>query len=286
MAIAKWSALLSVPLLTACGDATAPVRRPSPRLERFAPPPVYDLWWSMARDCSGRNGSLHGVAWYVVPGTRSIVVNGKSYKGYWYALGNRIVLAEAAVLDGSLVRHEMLHALTSRGPHGRSDFLERCGGVVSCEGECLDDAGPLPPPDPGIVRVKSQGLDIDVVLNPQTPSRSLFDGHFTMTVTARNPYGHAILVELPPAGDAGPSVTFEYRVEFSGGYAQSNGRSWDDGVTRFAVAETKQYVFDFRIIDAPGTASDGGLGPGTYTFRGAYGGGWAPVSPTVKLSPP
>lgn len=287
MSFAKWSALLSVPLLAACDAATAPVRRPGgqPPMQRFAPPAVYDLWWSMARECSGRRGSLAGVGWYVVPGTRSIAVNGKSYKGYWYASGNRVVLAEAAVLDGPLVRHEMLHALTGRGGHERGDFLERCGGVVSCEGECLEEAGTLPPPDLGLTRVGPQALEIDVVLSPQTPSRVLFSGHFTMTVTARNPFGHPVLVGLPPPGDAGPSVTFEYRVEYQGGYTQNNERLWDNGVTRFAAGETKQRIFDFRMIDAPGIAGNGGLGPGSYTFRGAYGDHWAPP-PTITLSPP
>jgi hypothetical protein len=53
-------------------------------------------------------------------------------------------------------------------------------------------------------------------------------------------------------------------------------------VTRFAAFETKRFIFDFHI----------GAGdfrydqrPGTFQFKGAYGGVWAVNSPTVTVSP-
>ena len=59
-------------------------------------------------------------------------MSGREVGGYWTPGSNSIVLAGNGVLEGSFVRHEMLHALT-RAPkgHKREDFLDKCGGVVS-----------------------------------------------------------------------------------------------------------------------------------------------------------
>ena len=108
--------------------------------ERFDAPPEYRLWWSMVESCSGLTGSLANVEWLVVPGSTSIGVGNGDYSGYWFEQGNRIVLAANAQTEGTLVRHEMLHALT-RGGHTRNEFLERCGGIVNCETSCIRRSG-------------------------------------------------------------------------------------------------------------------------------------------------
>ena len=279
----RWSTLAFVPLLAACDRPVAPLLADGAK--RFQPPPVYQLWWEMTVQCSGRRAPLAAVRWYFVPGARTVEVNGDRHAGYWSSAGNSIVLAEEAMLYGPLVRHEMLHSLTEIGGHPREEFLSRCGGIVDCDDRCINDAGPLQPAGPAVARVGPDALEIDVVLNPQAPSRAQYRGYFTMTVTARNPRGDPVVVTLPPSTDAGPAVTFEYRAEYQGGYAESNVRASDDGVTRFAPGETKRHVFDFHMVGADESTLDGGLRPGTYDLRGAFGRQWVPAT-TITLSPP
>ena len=35
---------------------------------QFTPPPVFNVWWSMASECSSRTGELSDVEWFIVPG--------------------------------------------------------------------------------------------------------------------------------------------------------------------------------------------------------------------------
>jgi hypothetical protein len=277
----RWSKLPLLLLIAACERPSAPVLTDG--AQRFEPPPAYRLWWDMTVQCSGRRAPLSAVRWYFVPGAQTVQVNGQTYAGYWSSEGNNIVLAEAAMLDGSLVRHEMLHSLIARGGHPRDDFLGRCGGVVMCDQRCIADAEPLTPLSPAIPRVGPDALEIDVTVTPQAPSPTQYGGYFTMTVTARNPRTSPIAVTLPASPDTRPPVTFEYRIDSPGGYIESSERAWDDGVTRFASGETKRYVFDFHAVGPQQATLDGGLRPGTYDLRGAYGGRWVPAT-TITLS--
>jgi hypothetical protein len=279
----RWSRLLILLLSAACERPVAPVLVDGAR--RFEPPAVYQLWWETTLECSGRRAPLSAVRWYFVPGAQTVEVNGERYAGYWSSAGNSIVLAEDAMLDGSLVRHEMLHSLIDVGTHPRGEFLARCAGVVECSDRCIADAGPLPPVGPTVAHVAPDALEIGVVVNPAAPSGGQHGGYFTMTVTARNSRNQAVVVTLPPPGDAGPPVSFEYRIEYPGGYVQSNERARDDGATRFAPGETKRQVFDFRKVGAEESTLDGGLRAGTYDLRGAFGGQWAPAT-TITLSAP
>ncbi len=283
MRFGRWSALLVAPLLFGCETPAAPVLIVG--AERFLPPAAYQLWWEITVQCSGRRAPLSRVRWYVVPGARTVAFDGEQYAGYWSSAGNSIVLAEAAMFDGPLVRHEMLHSLIQAGTHHREEFLERCGGVVLCDERCIADAEPLLPADPAVARVGPDALEVDVAVSPQAPSRLQHGGYFTMTVMARNPNDHPVVVTLPPSGDAEPPVTFEYQAEHPGGLTGLGDRALDEGVTRFAPGETKRRVFDFHIVGADESTLGGGLRPGTYDLRGAYGKRWAPAT-TITLSSP
>ena len=285
MRLVHWPALfaaaLVAPLLAACEVMTAP---PLPDgAARFDPPPAYQLWWAMTQQCSARPGALASINWYVVPGAHSLEVEGKRVDGYWTSAGNTIVLAEDAMMDPSLVRHEMLHALARVTAHPRDYFLGRCGGVVVCISSCLADAGPPPPANPAALRVSPSELEIGVTLTSANPSPALYGGYFAITVTVRNPRNQPVIVTLPPSSDAGPPVSFEYRVEFDGGVTMYNDRAWDEGVLRFGPGETKRHTFDFHARGVSGITGRGGLGPGTYRFRTAFGGVWAPTVPTITL---
>ena len=269
MRFAKWPALmLSVVGVLGCDRPVAPLLVDG--AVRFEPPPAYQLWWQMAQECSGRRGVLSHVDWYYVPGARTLVVEGQRVEGYWTSAGNTIVVAEASMFSGPLVRHEMLHSLVRGDGHPRDFFLERCGGVVWCYGPCIEDGGPPPPPTPTAIRVEPDALEIAVEVRPAAPSQGLYGGHFALTVTARNPLPHPAVVRLPPTTFGEPGTGFEYRFDNAVGADGGIAPVWDEGVTRFAAGETKRQVFDFNIY-TPGSSS-GGLAPGTYTFFGAFGG--------------
>lgn len=274
--------LLLLPLLVACEVPVAPVLVDG--AQRFEPPPVYQLWWDMVAACSGSRASMSGVSWYVVPGASTVEVRGDRYAGYWSSAGNAIVLAEGAMFDGSLIRHEMLHAVTGDAGHPRAAFLAGCGGVVVCDQRCIAEAGTLPPLDASVPRVGSDLLEVDVVVTPQSPSLATYGGRFTVTITARNPWNNPIAVRLTPAGDGGPALSFRYQFTRGGGLGVFADRAFDDGVTRFAPGETKRRVYDFRIVGTDAQALGGGLQLGTYAFLGAFGDNWATAPATVTLS--
>jgi hypothetical protein len=280
MRLARCSAaLLALPFLFGCEAPAAPFLVEG--AQRFEAPPAYQLWWQMTQECSGRRGLLAHVRWYFVPGARTLMVDGRTVEGYWTSR-NTIVLAEAAMLSGSLVRHEMLHSLQDGAGHPREFFLTRCGGVVLCDGPCVGDAEPLPPADPAVPHVGADALEIDVEIRPPFPSRALYGGHFAMIVTARNPRSDAVTATLPSTTFGEPSASFEYRIESAVGVAGGGVRAWDQSVTRFAPGERKRQVFDVNTYDAAGGGRSG-LGPGTHDFYGAYGGRWTSASHRVTL---
>ncbi|HYD54741.1 MAG TPA: hypothetical protein VEA99_19060, partial [Gemmatimonadaceae bacterium] len=232
--------LLLASLCLACIEPAAPL--PS-GAERFDPPPIYRTWWSLTEQCSGRRGSLEAVAWYVVPGARTLRDPlGHEADGYWSARRNRIVLAGDWAQDGPLVRHEMLHALDRRDGHARDTFVARCLGVVECSGACLADAGPAAAVDPMAVSASPQALDVGTEITPPSPGAQVNGGHFTLVVRARNPQPRPLVVSLPPPGDAGPPVTAEFHIDdVDWGWSESNWRAWVPEASRFAAGETKQF---------------------------------------------
>jgi hypothetical protein len=223
----------------------------------------------MVEGCSGQTGQLSGVRWFASPSGTQLTVHGAEVDAYWDSGSNTIVVNDAVKLTGSLIRHEMLHSITRSPAHLRSAFLERCGGVVVCIDSCITDAGPLTPPDASVPRVPPDSVEIFSSVHPPTPTSADTDGFFTLTVSARNPMNHPIVVLLPPSGDAGPSLSFSYKIIGDGGEIEYNVRAWDPEVTYFAAGETKREVFDMvvRPIDDMPFA----ILPGTYQILGAYG---------------
>jgi hypothetical protein len=281
MRLVHWLALLVLPLLAACEVMTAP---PLPAgAARFEAPPAYQLWWAMTQECSARPGSLASIEWYVVPGAHSLDIEGKHVDGYWTSAGNAIVLAEDAMMDASLVRHEMLHALERVTAHPRDYFLGRCGGVVVCISSCLAEAGPPPPGNPAALLVSPSELEIGLAVTPESPSRARYGGYFAVTVTVRNPRNQPVVVSLPASSDGGAPVTFACRVEASSAASAYSDRLADEGVLRFGPGETKHRTYDFYVRDVAGLTARGGLGPGTYRFRTAFGGVWSASAPTITL---
>ena len=220
----------------------------------------------MTETCSGLRGSLADIAWYQVPGSDVVELSGQEVGGYWTPASNSIVLAGNGVLEGSFVRHEMLHALIrASSGHKREDFLEKCGGVVSCASNCLRDAGSFPDPDASVARVSSDVLDVSVSLMPGLPQQSTDDGFFTLVVTARNPRDYPIVVLLSPPGW---NRIFSYTLTGPLGALGNIETSSDAEVSYFKPGESKQHYFDLNIgtaVIAPRT-----LTAGSYKLIAAY----------------
>lgn len=218
----------------------------------------------MTESCSKLNGALSDISWFATPGN-TVDLHGQSVSGYWTAASKSIVLAQDVVLRGSVVRHEMLHALMRdvKG-HPRAQFLERCRGVVSCDADCRAEAGPAPDIDANVATVTSDVLEIATFLLPDVPKSTIDGGLFTLVVTATNPKPYPIVVSLDVSGS---NKTFFYTLARPMEGIANRELALDPGVTYFSPGETKQQYFDLSL----GTARDGRtVRTGSYTLYAGY----------------
>lgn len=279
------ASILAFAAITSCRHLTDP---PLPmNAEPFAPHPVYARWWSMVESCSGLKGSLDAVQWYAAPGPLRNPDNGaEPINGYWSLASNRIVLDLNNTIDGQVVRHEMLHALVHTVGHPRSAFLLNCGGVVSCGEQCVRDAGPAVTPDASIARVTPVELEVTSEVAPAPPSSTIDGGLATFTISVRNPLSFPVFVSLPKRAGGGLARSYHYDIQRSDGSGLSSGDlALDPGVRFFKAGETKRAVVDFLVTATPSPSfgAIAGLGengialpPGSYSFRGDFGGKSAP----------
>lgn len=224
------------------------------------PPRVYEMWWGLTESCSGITADFSRVRWYQIPNASEFVVGDTPAGGYWSSEGNRIVMAGKELLDGPLVRHEMLHALTRAG-HTHEYFIDKCGGVVACEGSCLTEAGDTPLPPADALTIDVTDLAVETSIQPLDASISTDSGWAAFTITARNPRNDPVWVSLRTvAPNEKASATFGYDFQCTSGGCGSGGEYnfvWDDKIG-FAAGQTRRYVFDRQVE------------PGTYTVRGFF----------------
>lgn len=245
--------------------------------EQFGPPAVYATWWAMVEGCSEFEGSLESVTWFRTNQLLNDPRSGLPVSGYWSRGTNRIVLAGESALDGGTVRHEMLHSLIRMPGHPRNQFLGNCAGVVECRGECIADAGAAPSPPSDLVHVGGNAIEVTLEVMPANPTSSHDEGFFSITVKARNPASHPVLVNTTP-GLTGPRGTFFLELRSGLGGVADGELPIDPSQTTFAAGETKRHVFDFVIGNV---LVDRTIRPGTYSVRGAYAGHWTTTLTTV-----
>jgi hypothetical protein len=233
-------------LLIAIGACTFPTEAHFPDdAVALDVPPQFALWWRMTEACSGLRGHLGAIRWYVQPDVETLHIPGDHdgpYGAYWWSSGNRILLTEKAITDGWLVRHEMLHALIGRSGHPRGQFVDRCGGIVTCTGECQREAGAGPQPAADAVEIDATELDVTVSVVP-SPTFGVHDngGWFAYVVTATNPRPEAVWVRIQrPRPDAHGAATFGF-VE--GPRVWSYAYTTDTRVA-FGPRQTKRYTYD------------------------------------------
>lgn len=276
-------ALAAIVILASCDRIVDP---PLPATAAsFVPPPVYAKWWAMTTTCSGISGSLDNISWYVVPGVTQFKLDKETVSAYWTEASNSIVVADSSVLDGSVVRHEMLHALVRTSGHPRSAFLDHCLGVVSCTPECVSDAGPAPGLAATGPAVPPDSIDVSIDFLPNAPASNVDGGVFTMVVSAHNSADHRVIVSLlSPNGSFAAPFSYEIRQAFTpGGVLRGSINITDPVMIRFAAGETKRQYFDFVIGQ---TIRNRTLTNGVYRISGAYGGHSAVINQFTIAPPP
>ena len=120
---------------TGCGGtgATDAALEPLPEGARFrAIPGMYSVWWQQVEQCAGQKQDFAKVSWYYVPGTGFFDYgSSEGLSGIWLPGRNAITIAEFALDDALIVRHEELHAILRRSDHPAQFFVEKCGDLVS-----------------------------------------------------------------------------------------------------------------------------------------------------------
>jgi hypothetical protein len=244
----------------------------------FLPPAIYTRWWSMTEACSGASGDLSAVTWLRAPGS-VVLLDGRAVGGYWSSPHNTIVLADEALDDGAVVRHEMLHALigAAAGAHPRAAFLDACASVVVCGDDCVTDAGPWHAPQPYVV-MPPDSLDLDSEAR-LLPRESDGQRWVTLLVTVRNPRGVAILVPAPSETSTQREFGFDVRGPVGG--RSEEDIADDSSRMYFRPYETKTRLYEFRVASE---LTSSHIVPGLNLMRGGFARRWTAYD-TVDVSP-
>jgi len=237
-------------LATGCDSS-----RPAAGVLPLEPPAQYQLWWQLTEACSGRTGSFNDIHWYYVPGAAQFSFRGTEVEGLWSGgITNRILLAESDVQVGSLVRHEMLHALLGRGDHPPEFYQGKCGGYVDCDSACVGNNRPASVPVDAPT-ISPYELELDAALTPTTTANSDNGGWIAVTVTARNPFNHPVWVLLQSFNGSADTFAaiFDNRIK-------ARNALLTDRVG-FLANEVQRSVLDIQFT------SGGTVTPGTYFVR-------------------
>jgi hypothetical protein len=242
--------LRSTLLVTLLAGCFLPTEPPLPDgIVPFEPPPRFERWWSLVERCSGHSGAFANVRWYVVPEAHDFVVDGKRYQGYTWTEGNRIVLADGLRLDGTLVRHEMLHALVGRG-HSARFFRDQCGGIVACAADCAADVGEPYNAPTAAPLVSPSELQLTMATTPEVIPSGADGGWGTVVVSVKNPHPFPVWVrldELAPGYGASRTFGFElYYAEGDHGPGSPVYTYTETDRVAFRAGETRRYAFDFH----------------------------------------
>lgn len=233
---------------------------------QFAPPAQFHVWWRVTEACSGRTGDYSAVRWYVVP-NGSLVVDSTHYDGYtWLGSSPKIVIEQAS-LDraGDLIRHEMLHILSASGRHLRQYYVEKCGGIVACIGECAEETGAYSGPSGADSVIAPEELEIRAFMTPTPVSRSADSSWVSVVVEARNPRVTPVWVRLSDTVRVGGISGVQFWYQATGGFGTS-ARYSANRLLGFAPGQTRRVVFDTRV-NVPGVMD---VQPGSQLLTGGF----------------
>ena len=117
----RWALLTCTIVVMACQDSTAPSLPFA--IAPFEPLPQYAAWWSLVESCSAQHADISRVKWRVAIGQFTFVWRSEITNALWQSGSNTIVLGDGWQEVGSVVRHEMLHALVRSSGHDAFWFL-------------------------------------------------------------------------------------------------------------------------------------------------------------------
>lgn len=262
-------------IATGCLDL---LRSDGPSLTRYQPPAIYQIWWDEVERCSGERGSMAALEFYRVEANGVWYVDGRGANGQYQRGLNSILIIADGVLDGGLVRHEMLHALTRGNGHTYAQFVRKCGDHVACSSSCLREAG-VPADAPPIWVQGADTLEVSLRVVPSSPGRTKFNGRAVIVVTVRNPQPHAVAVSSTVLKSLSLWTTdgaFEHRAT----------RFFRDGRSRyFAPGETRRFLFDLflgnTLLSTAGLLPPPPTEPITYRARVAFAEHWLDSSEFV-----
>lgn len=141
-------------------------------------PPEFRVWWEALESCSGHRARFDDVRWFQ---TSELSIRGETAFGAWFPVGNRIALLGSGDFTGSIVRHEMLHAILQDGDHPSRFFESRCGDFVMCGRNCGLVAVP-----PEATPIPLSEFNVEVEPFPKDPSFGRHGGRMTFAVRIRN----------------------------------------------------------------------------------------------------
>lgn len=227
---------------------------------QFQAPSVYKLWWNLVERCSGVSGDFSAVRFYEQPGETIAKTGSDSANGYWFSDGNRILVGQYRMYEGPLLRHEMLHALLHRAEgnngHPAEYFVDKCGGVVHCQGACLASAPPSTLPTDGSVPVmQPSDMSVTAHVDPSPFDSTTYDGWAAITVSVTNPLSRPVWV-LAPIASLGFTLANQLGEE----------APLFTSPVPFLANQVRQQVFDVQLAGATK------LAPGAYDLRGIFAG--------------
>ncbi len=220
----------------------------------FAPPdgtPIvapshFRSLWRTVEACSGQMANFHAIDWYSAPG--ALAGGDGETAGWWWSAKDRIYINEDYLDDANVVRHEMLHAIV-RGSSHSTEFVDECGGLVTCVGECITEAGPLSPlPTASAAVIAADELEVDATIIVPLSGE---EGWTTVVVSARNPRTEPVWIDL----SARPGIQFECLLD--GFYCAAHQIGGDARVPIRAGATLRE-AFVFPVL------------PGVHEVRAAF----------------
>ena len=244
-----FSALALCLATAACRDVFEPEFPPNAALVQ--PPPEYRVWWEVVESCSGYTRAFDAVRWYRVPIGRGLTVSGETAAGAWFAGKNSIAIGDGWRAVGSLVRHEILHAILQTGSHPDEFFRDACGDEVLCGRDCLKDVAL-----PNAIPLAVEQLNVDATLFPKFPSLARDGGRAVVVVRVRNPFGVNAFVNAQRFTQATCPVGFVLTSVADPGRKDEDCRSLQydaaDARVYFRPYEMRHMLFDLNLRTSGG----------------------------------
>ena len=184
------------------------------------------------------------IGWYKAAG---LTIRGEHAGGIWFEHKNRIVMSNAYIPDGFVVRHEMLHAILGMGAHPPDMFRIACADEVACGRACRDSTAL-----PDAVEIPVGRLQVKADFFPASPSITEHGQRAVVVVHVRNPTISNVFVPASRFAQSGCAVGFQIasaKLDRVARRCRTFNYNPVDGRVYFRRGENRRMVFevDFGI---------------------------------------